>query len=111
MNFIRNEFDPLMVAVAGNIDILLIGETKIDFAFPESQFYLSGYDIPYRHACNPNVGGILVYVCDEYNLSIIKLSCKKRPPRMIKYKDYKKFSNEHFKYSLNKNIENQTKIV
>ena len=36
MNFIRNEFDLLMVAVAGNIDILLIGETKIDFAFPES---------------------------------------------------------------------------
>ena len=30
INSIRNKFDPLMAAVAGNVDILLIIETKID---------------------------------------------------------------------------------
>ena len=36
------------------------------------------------------------------------LSYKERPPRMIKYRDYKKFSNEHFRNSLNENLANYT---
>lgn len=39
-------------------------------------------------------------------LSIMKVRCKKKSPRMIMYRDYKKFSNEHFKNSLNKSLEN-----
>ena len=34
-------------------------------------------------------------------ISIMNLSNKKRPPRMIKYRVYKKFLNEHFKNYLN----------
>ena len=34
INSIRNKFDHLMAAVSGNIDILLITETKIDSTFP-----------------------------------------------------------------------------
>ena len=34
----RNKFDFLMTAVAENIDILLITETKIDSTFPLNQF-------------------------------------------------------------------------
>ena len=40
------KFDHLMAAVAGNIDILLTTETKIDSIFPVNQFYLNGYNIP-----------------------------------------------------------------
>ena len=42
----RNKFDHLMVTVAGNIDILLITETKIDPTFPINQFYLMAVTYP-----------------------------------------------------------------
>ena len=45
INSIRNKFDPLMAAVAGNIDILLINEIKIDSTFPVNQFYLNRYNV------------------------------------------------------------------
>ena len=43
-------------------------------------------------------------------VSIMKLSYKKRPPRMIKYRGYKKFSNEHFKNCLNKKLAINTEL-
>ena len=42
-------------------------------------------------------------------VSTMKLSCKKRPPRMIKYRDYKNFSNEDFKNSFYEKLTNNTK--
>ena len=39
--------------------------------------------------------------CNKLVVSIMKFSSKKRPQRMIKYRVYKKFSNEHFKNYLN----------
>ena len=45
INSIQNKFDPLMAAVAGNIDILLITESKIDSKFPVNQFYLNDYNV------------------------------------------------------------------
>ena len=36
---IRNKFDFLAHQVKGNIDILMISETKLDESFPPSQFY------------------------------------------------------------------------
>ena len=49
INPIRNKLDHLMAAVAGNIDILLITQTKIDSTFPAKQFYLNGCNVPYRN--------------------------------------------------------------
>ena len=43
-------------------------------------------------------------------VSAMKLSYKKRPPRMIKYRDYKDFSNEHFKNSLYEKLANNTEL-
>ena len=43
-------------------------------------------------------------------LSIMKLSYKKRPPYMIKYRDYTKFSNEHFKNFSNENLANNGEL-
>ena len=43
-------------------------------------------------------------------VSTMKLSYKKRPPRMIKYRDYKYFSNEHFKNSLYEKLTNNTEL-
>ena len=40
----------------------------------------------------------------------MKFSCKKRLPRMIKYKDYKNIYNQHLKNSVNKNFVNNTEF-
>ena len=50
-----------MAAVSGNIEILLITETKIDSTFPVNHFSLNGYNVPYRNDRNTNGGGIGLY--------------------------------------------------
>ena len=77
INSIQNKFDPLMAAVAGNIDILLITESKVDSKFPVNQFYLNDYNVPYRNDRNTNGNGILVYVCDDIRSRIIE--CENLP--------------------------------
>ena len=48
INSIRNKFDFLAHQVKGNIDILMISETKLDESFPAGQFLLIGYSVPFR---------------------------------------------------------------
>ena len=43
-------------------------------------------------------------------VNMMKLGYKKTLARMIKYRDYKKFSNKHFKTSLNENLANNTEL-
>ena len=62
INSIRNKFDNLKNMIEQNIDILCIAETKLDPSFPESQFHMPGYTIPYRLDKSGNSGGLLVYV-------------------------------------------------
>ena len=40
INSIRNKFDFLAQQVKGNIDILMISETKLDESFPVGQFLI-----------------------------------------------------------------------
>ena len=40
---LRNKFSFLCEVVTGNIDILLITETKPDSSFPNVQFHIYGY--------------------------------------------------------------------
>ena len=44
-----------MDAVAKDLDIFLISETKIDNTFPEAQFFYTGYLKPHRK--DRNIGG------------------------------------------------------
>ena len=67
----------LMATVSGNIDILMITETKIDSTFPVNQFYLNDYNVPYRNDRNTNGGGILVYIRDDIRSRIIE--CENLP--------------------------------
>ena len=43
---VRNKFDGLIHVINGNVDILLIAETKIGVSFPPAQFTLEGYQSP-----------------------------------------------------------------
>ena len=62
INSIRNKFNFLAHQVKGNIDILMISETKLDESFPPSQFFLDGYSVPFRFDRNGNGDGILLYI-------------------------------------------------
>ena len=46
INSIRNKFDLLTEELSGNIDVIIISETKIDETFPAKQFDIDGYTPP-----------------------------------------------------------------
>ena len=48
INSLRNKFPSLVEIIRGNLDILVITETKLDHTFPEKQFLIPGYRKPYR---------------------------------------------------------------
>ena len=57
INSIRNKFDFLAHQVQGNIDILMISETKLDESFPPGQILLDDYSVPFRSDRDGNGGG------------------------------------------------------
>ena len=62
INSIRNKFENLCELVAGNVDTLCIAKTKLDPAFPNSQFSIPGFHNPLRMDVSSRRGGILVYI-------------------------------------------------
>ena len=64
INSIRNKIEALKCVVSGNIDILIIAETKIDDTFPTNQFCIEGYMPPLRADRNQHGGGLLIYIRD-----------------------------------------------
>ena len=59
---LRNKFNSLVEIIHGNIDILILTETKLCGSFPEQQFRIPGYKKPYRNDRNKNGGGVMIYV-------------------------------------------------
>ena len=43
INSVRNKFDLLVDQIKGNVDVLVISETKLDDSFPADQFKVAGY--------------------------------------------------------------------
>ena len=76
INSIRNKLDLLVEQFAGNIDVLMVSETKIDESFPVRNFLLPGFSVPYRSDRDSKGGGILLYI-GEY--SIKPFNYKKDP--------------------------------
>ena len=62
INSISGKFEQLKTVICGNIDILVVVETKLDDTFPDSQFFIEGYSTPFRLDRNRNRGGVLIYV-------------------------------------------------
>ena len=74
INSIRNKFEFLAEAVMGNVDILMVTETKIDESFPTSQFIIPGFSSPYRFDITKDGGGILVYISEDIPLKLLNIS-------------------------------------
>ena len=62
INSFRNKFDYLPEQIRGNVDILLVSETKTDDSFPQGQFTTDGFSAPYRLDCNYLRGGLMLFV-------------------------------------------------
>ena len=75
INSIRKKIELLSEAVFGNIDILMVSETKIDMAFPTSQFIIQDFAAPFRLDRTNTGGGILVYVRDDIPSKLLNISC------------------------------------
>ena len=59
MNSLRIKFDILVQKITGNVDNLMISETKLKNSFPDGQFLIEGYNKPYIIDCNCHGGGIM----------------------------------------------------
>ena len=62
INSLMNKFDTLTQQISGNVDILMLWETKPDRSFPEGQFLIPGYSAPYRIDRICHGGGLMLFV-------------------------------------------------
>ena len=74
INSIRNKIELLSEAVSGNIDILMVSETKIDMSFRTSQFVIQGFAAPFTLDRTNTGGGMLVYVRDDIPPKLLNTS-------------------------------------
>ena len=61
----RNKFDALSQQIIGNVDILMLSETKLDISFLESQFLIPGYRAPNRIDRTCHGGGLMLFVRED----------------------------------------------
>ena len=60
--------------IRGQVDILLVSETKLNKSFPPAQFALEGFaDPPCRLDRNIHGGGLLLYIRDDITIKPLKL--------------------------------------
>ena len=62
INSIRNKLEFLSTEVKGNIDALMVSETKTDNSFPVGNFVIDWLSTTYRLDRDDNGGGIMLFV-------------------------------------------------
>ena len=71
INFIRNKFEFLSTLMKGNIDVLMVSETKIDNSFPVGDFFIDGFSTPYRLDRDRTGGGIMLFVREDIPSNVL----------------------------------------
>ena len=71
INSIRNKFGK--EKIKGNVDVLMISETKINDSFPVGQFLIERFCTPYRVDRNSEGGGMLLFVREDIPSNLIKV--------------------------------------
>ena len=71
INSIRNKFELLSEPARGNVDILIVSETKIDDSFPIGKFLINGFNPTYRLDRDLKGGGIMLYIREDIPLNLI----------------------------------------
>ena len=62
--------------IKGNIDVLLVSETKIDYSFPIGNFLIDGFSTPYRLDRNSNGGGLILFVREYIPSNLVQAEAK-----------------------------------
>ena len=62
INSLANIFDQLKLLLQNNIDIPIVGETKLDDTFPNNQFQIDSFSKPYRMDRNRFEGGVMIFI-------------------------------------------------
>ena len=65
INSLRNKLEALKLIVKGNLDILIITESKFDDTFLIDQFIIDGFTPPFWADHNINGGGVIIYVRND----------------------------------------------
>ena len=65
INSLPVNFDQVKEVIIKNVHFLVIAETKLDDTFPLGQFYVEGFNIPYRRDRNHNGGGVIIYIRED----------------------------------------------
>ena len=73
INFVAKKFQVLKSIFQGKLDILALSESKLDQSFPDSQFFVEGYEIPFRLDRNKFGGGLLLYIRNDIPCKEIKI--------------------------------------
>ena len=73
---LRNKFNVLVEQVSGNVDVLVLSETKIDESFSEGQFKIPGFRTPFHLDRDTFGGGILVYVQENIPAKFLSSEAK-----------------------------------
>ena len=74
INSIRNKLDFLVHQLQGNIQILMIPETKPDESFHPRQFLLESYSVPFRSDRDVNGGGILLFIREDIPSKLLPMN-------------------------------------
>ena len=65
INSIRNKLEPLVDFMNNNLEIVMISEVNSDDTFPDSQFLIEGFPVPYKPDLTVKGGGILLYISED----------------------------------------------
>ena len=76
INSIRNKFEFIAEHIKGNIDVLIIFETKIDNMFPLGIFLMEGFSSFYRAAHDSHEGGIVLFIREDISLNLFAIDKK-----------------------------------
>ena len=62
--------------IKGNIDALLVSETKTDDSFPIENFLIDGFSTSYRLERNSNGGGLMLFVREDISSNLVEAEAK-----------------------------------
>ena len=62
--------------IKGNIDVLLVSETKIDYSFPTENFLIDGVSTPHRLDQNSNGGRLILFVREDIPSNLVEAEAK-----------------------------------
>ena len=72
INSIRKKFELLSDQIKGNVDVLIISETRINYSFPVHQILIKGFCTLYRLDRNTKGGAILLNVRDDIPSNLVR---------------------------------------